>query len=214
MMRPIPVVFSALCLAIAAPSFAWIEYASQADHFSINFPDEPEIRDIEYVTEYSLRLPARTYSYEDGGNRYALTVVDFSGTEAKHAERLASCRDELGEGDSCNNPWDTELHGAIVHASWTLMQRADEVTHFSFHVSDLVAGRQLQLKHADGSRTFAAVYMHENRLYIMEGTVPAGMPEPGLFQQSLGFIDANGDRIRYRGIYSNAYPAPPSYTYR
>ena len=28
--------------------------------------------------------------------------------------------------------------------------------------------------------------MHENKLYIIEGTVPAGYPEPGLFQQSLG----------------------------
>lgn len=213
-MRSIRLVAALSTLTIAGPSYAWIEFASQADHFSVNFPGEPEVRDIEYVTEHSLRLPARVYSHEDGASRYAVTVVDFSSTEAKHAERLASCREELGDGDSCNNPWDTELHGAIVHASWNLMRNAAEVTHFSFHVSDLVAGHQLQLRNADDSRTFAAVFMHENRLYIMEGTVPAGMPEPGLFQQSLGFIDANGDRIRYRAIYSNGYPPPPSFTYR
>lgn len=213
-MRTIPLIAAASSLLVASPSFAWIEYASQADHFSINFPGEPQVLETTYRSEYLLDLPARVYSYEDGPTRYSMTVVDFSGTEAKHAERLAKCREELGDGDSCNNPWDTELHGAVVHAAWTLMQKAAEVTLFSFTTSDMVAGRQLQLTNADGSRTFAAIHMHENLLYIMEGTVPKGSPAPGLFQQSLGFIDSNGDRIRYRGIYTNGYPAPPSFTYR
>jgi len=213
-MHAIPFAVFALGLVIAGPAFGWIEYASQADHFSINFPAEPDIREIEYQSEHSLLLPGRVYSYEDGPSRYAITVVDFSNTEQKHAERLASCVEELGDGDSCNNPWNTERHGAIVHATWNLIQKAAEVTHFSYHFSDLVGGHQLQLTNADGSRTFAAIYMHEDRLYIMEGTVPAGYPEPGLFQQSLGFIDENGDRIRYRSIYGNGFPPPPSFTYR
>lgn len=213
-MRPTALIAATLSLAVAEPACAWIEYASQADHFSVNFPAEPEVRDIEYVTEYSLTLPGRVYSYEDGPSRYSMTVIDFSDTEAKHAEQLERCRAELGDGDSCLNPWETELHGAIVYASWNLMRRAENVTHFSYYVADFVEGRLLQLTNADRSRTFAAIHMHENRLYIMEGTVPAGAPEPGLFQQSLGFIDANGDRIRYRSIYSNGFPPPPSFTYR
>ena len=51
--------------------------------------------------------------------------------------------------------------------------------------------------------------MHENKLYIIEGTVPAGYPEPGLFQQSLGWLDENGVGLRYQFYYSNGYPAPP-----
>ena len=47
---------------------------------------------------------------------------------------------------------------------------------------DFVEGHQLQLTNADGSRTLAAIYMHENKLYILEGTVPEGYPEPGIFQ--------------------------------
>ena len=213
-MRPTPLIVATLSLILAEPTFAWIEYASQTDHFSVNFPAEPEVRDIEYVTEYSLTLPGRVYSYDDGPSRYSVTVIDFADTEAKHAERLERCRAELGDGDSCNNPWATELHGAIVHAAWNLMRKATKVTHFSFYVADLVEGRLLQLTNTDGSRTFVAINMHENRLYIMEGTVPGGTPEPGLFQQSLGFIDENGDRIRYRSIYSNGFPPPPSFTYR
>jgi len=75
---------------------------------------------------------------------------------------------------------------------------------------DLVEGNQLQLtNNADKSRTFAGIYMHENKLYIVEGTVPAGYPEPGLFQQSLGWLDENGLGVRYQSYYSNNYPAPP-----
>src|SRR5678815_503397 len=75
---------------------------------------------------------------------------------------------------------------------------------------DLVEGHQLQLtNNADKSRTFVAIYMHDNRLYISEGTVPDGDPEPGLFQQSLGFVDSDGNGIRYRDYYDNDYPPPP-----
>jgi hypothetical protein len=50
--------------------------------------------------------------------------------------------------------------------------------------------------------------MHEDKLYILEGTVPAGSPEPGLFQQSLGWIDENGLGIWYTSFYVNGLPAP------
>ena len=35
--------------------------------------------------------------------------------------------------------------------------------------------------------------------------MPKGYPEPGLFQQSLGWVDKDGNGIRYQIIYSNAY---------
>jgi len=50
--------------------------------------------------------------------------------------------------------------------------------------------------------------MHENRLYILEGTVPAGAPAPALFQTSLGFLDKDGKGIRYETPYSNGFPPP------
>ena len=51
--------------------------------------------------------------------------------------------------------------------------------------------------------------MHEDKLYVAEGTVPRGYPEPALFQQSLGWLDENGNGLRYESPYSNAFPAPP-----
>jgi hypothetical protein len=35
--------------------------------------------------------------------------------------------------------------------------------------------------------------------------VPKGLPESALFQGSVGFVDKDGNRIRYQTIYSNAY---------
>jgi hypothetical protein len=90
------------------------------------------------------------------------------------------------------------------------MQRDAKVTHYMWNFIDLVEGHQLQLTNtADKSRTFVAIYMHDNRLYISEGTVPDGDPEPGLFQQSLGFVDKDGNGVRYRDYYDNDYPPPP-----
>ena len=105
--------------------------------------------------------------------------------------------------------WKTDVRAALVWASWQFMQRDAKVTHYMWNFVDLVEGHQLQLtNNRDRSRTFVAIYMHANRLYIMEGTVPEGDPEPGLFQQSLGFVDADGNGIRYRDYYDNDYPPP------
>ena len=62
-----------------------------------------------------------------------------------------------------------------------------------------------QLLNPDGARTFAAIHRHGTRLYILEATVPKGAPPPGLFQQSLEFLDENGKPIRYRTYYTTGY---------
>ena len=47
-----------------------------------------------------------------------------------------------------------------------------------------------------------------NRLYIFEATVPPRAPEPGLFQQSPRFLDADGKPVRYPDNYMNMYGIP------
>jgi hypothetical protein len=41
------------------------------------------------------------------------------------------------------------------------------------------------------------------KLYVLEATVPKGYPPPALFQQSMGYVDKDGNGIRYQTIYSN-----------
>ena len=43
------------------------------------------------------------------------------------------------------------------------------------------------------------------KLYILEGTVPRGHPEPALFQASAGWVDKDGNGIRYQSIYANQF---------
>ena len=39
--------------------------------------------------------------------------------------------------------------------------------------------------------------------------MPPTAPPPALFQQSMGFLDKDGVRVRYETTYANGYPAPP-----
>ena len=210
-MRMIPLIAAGLSLFISGPSFAqeWIEYASQPDFFTVNFPSEPKVQDLTYTTEYGITLPGRVYSSADGPSRYSVTVVDYKDAEKIHAERNKKCQATEAYPDICGDRSRGDLRGAIVYATSKFLQRDAKVTFYAYYNSDLVEGHQLQLTNADGTRTFAAIHMHENRLYVLEGTVPKGAPQPALFQQSLGFIDKEGKRVRYTSTYSNAYPAPP-----
>ena len=209
-MRLIPLVAATLSLLPSGTCFAqdWIEYRNQADFFSVNFPGEPKVRDISYRTEYSITLPGRVYSVENGLTRYSVTVVDYATLESLEAERVKGCKAAGGDGDSCNDHSLADMRGAIVYATWNFLQRDAKVTHFSYSNVDRVEGHELQLTNADRSRTFVSIHMHENRLYILEGTVPAGSPAPALFQTSLGFLDKDGKGIRYDTPYSNGFPPP------
>ena len=94
MTRLIPIIAVAFSLFVPYSSFAqgWIGYVNQQDFFTVNFPGEPEVRDITFESEYSISLPGRVYSHENGSTRYSITVIDYTDIEAKHEERAEKCR--------------------------------------------------------------------------------------------------------------------------
>ena len=213
-MRPKVLAASLLAISVSGPLFAqeWIEFASREDRFTCNFPVQPKVTETTYKSEYAADLPARVYTAAQGQSRYSVTVVDYN-----QAERILTAKSKncpvgaetcIGGGVTGAGYWKNDLRGAIVYASFQLIQRNAKVTHYYWNFVDLVEGHQLHLTNADKSRTFAGIYMHENKLYITEATVPAGYPEPGLFQQSLGWLDDNGVGLRYQSVYSNGWPAP------
>lgn len=218
-MRLGPVVAAAFILSISGPAFTqgWVEFASREDRFTCNFPVQPKVTQITFKSQFGADLPARVYSAESGRSRYSLTVVDYSHIERILTEKAKSCpegaetcRGGAGAGSSTGaGYWKADVAGALIYATWQFMQRDAKVTHLLWNNINLVEGHQLHLTNADGSRTLAAIYMHENKLYIAEGTVPAGYPEPGLFQQSLGWLDESGNGIRYQSLYHHGFPAPP-----
>jgi hypothetical protein len=206
-MRLMRLVPAALIVFLAAPAFAqeWVEYYSRDDRFLVNFPKQPQVKTITYHTEYDLDLPAHQHFYDDGPNHYSVTVVDYSDVVKIHGDKVKGC---TLYPDQCTNQGANELRGALDYAVWNFLKRDAKVTYYGYANSDRIEGRRVQLTNADKSKTFAAIYMHENRVYITEATVPASAPPPALFYQSMGFLDKDGVRVRYDSIYSNAYPAP------
>jgi hypothetical protein len=198
---------AALVLVVTgtASAQAFIQYVSQKDGFGVSFPGEPTVQDTTWTSEHGVPLPARIYTVDNKRGKYSMTVVDYKDIEKLSADRAAQCQKGGSEGDTCMNSWRSDVAGAIVFATWQLMKRDGKVTFYGFMIQDLVSGHQLQLLNADQSRTFAAINMHGTKLYVLEATVPRGLPAPGLFQQSLMFIDEQGRSIRYRSYYSHTY---------
>lgn len=217
--KSLAVVF-ALILLSCPPAFAqeWVQYASKADLFAVNFPSEPKAQDISYTSEFGIALPGRVYRADQGQSRYSVTVVDYMDAEKIHTDRAAQCRANGGQGDACQNDWRSDVQGSMAFAASKFVKREGaKVNFFGWAMVDQVDGLRVQLTDADGSRTFAEIHRHGTRLYVLEGTVPPKAPVPGLFHQSLMFIDEEGKPIRYRSFYTTGYsegwkfpaPAPP-----
>ncbi len=215
-MRLIPVVATASILLISAPALAqdWIEFANREDRFTCNFPGQPNVTETTWLSEYEAELPARVYSAEVGPSRYSVTVVDYNHSQRILTEKAKDCPPGAercsGGGLTGEGYWKHDVRGALLFATWKYVQKDAKVTHLGYNFVDLVEGHQLHLtNNVDHSRTFVSIYMHENKLYVVEGTVPPGHPEPALFQQSLGWLDENGIGLRYQSTYSNGFPPPP-----
>jgi hypothetical protein len=211
-----------LLLSGIAAAQSWEEYVNTGDGFKINFPGRPRVTETKWTTQLDYVLPARVYSADRGGEHYSVTVVDYRGLEQQGIERSRDCppgnQQCRADGGEVIGPgyWKQDERGAIVYATFKLLQRDAKLTALAWEWQDRVEGHFVQLtNNRDESRTFAYVAMHENKLYIVEGTVPKGYPEPGLFQQSMGWVDKDGRGIRYEMIYSNSYhgmgvyPVPP-----
>ena len=171
----------------------WHQYTSTVDRFRIYTPGEFQLEDTSFASEYGATFPAHLYSYEDGGNRFTVTVVDYTDSLRIHTERARTEADYLLY-------WEVDVRASIAYAAANLRSRGGEVAYDAYHYIDRVEGHQLHIDNDDGTRTYAAIYLHDSHLFIVEATVTPAMPPPGQFQQTLEFLDANGDRIRYRNV--------------
>ncbi|PYS42026.1 MAG: hypothetical protein DMG14_05350 [Acidobacteria bacterium] len=196
----------------SAAAQEWIEYVNTQDGFKVNFPGQPKATETTWKSEMDYTLPARVYSADKSREHYSVTVVDYGGLEQQGIERSKSCPpgNQQCRGNNVGvvgaGYWKQDERGAIVYATFKLLQREAKLTSLNWEWQDMVEGHFIQLTNSgDQSRTFAYIGMHQHKLYIVEGTVPKGYPEPGLFQQSMGWVDKDGNGIRYQIIYSNSY---------
>lgn len=217
-MRVISMIAAAAVLSLAAPAFAqedWDNFKFPEDGFEVNFPGKPDVQNTTWVSQYRYNLPAKVFSKTHGREKYSVTVVDYRPVFKMGAERAKQCP---AGAETCIGTQDgrrggiiglgyskMDIRGAMTFAALKMVQRPGaKTTDMNLQFEQVVEGLFMQLTNPDESRTFGYITMHENRLYIFEGTVPKGMPEPGLFQGSVGFVDAKGGSIRYTDYYSNA----------
>jgi hypothetical protein len=228
-MRLMSLVPAVLVLCTSVPALAQdpIDYTSKLDYFSINMPVQPKIEETTYPDEYRLTLPARAYTADGGRNHYKVTVVDYRGVPKLHADRNAKCVEDAGAnkpgltaqqrrdliGDTCQDETVKDVRGAMMWATWNIVQKAAKVTHLAHYNIDVIEGHEVHTVNPDESRTYAVIHMYENRLYIAEATVPKNAPAANWFQVSLRFLDEQYNPVRYQysGLmtYSNGYPKPP-----
>jgi hypothetical protein len=204
-MRSIRLVAGACVLFLAQPLGAqdWAEYRNLEDRFAVSAPGLPKAEKIRWKSEYESMFPATVYRWQVGPNRYSVTVVDYSDSEAIYTANRHSADFQQAAY------WQIDILGSIAYAATQYRQKPGvKVTFDAFHYVNLVTGHQLQITNPDQSRTFAAIYLHENRLYIFDATVAKGMPPPLVFNQSMEFLDAEGKSIRYRTYYFNKLPEP------
>jgi hypothetical protein len=185
-------------------SAQWAEFVDRDEYFSINFPGTPEVNSIDYPGEYGATLPAKTYTMENKGVRYQVTVVDYN-QAARMYEELPDRTDE--GNNKALSLYDTRA--SVSYAAHNIRKRGGEVTFDAWHHIDMVEGHQLQITNDDGSRVYAGMYLHDGRLYVVEAVVPKGGLPQGLFQQSLTFLDGDGIRIRYQLHADGTYERVP-----
>jgi hypothetical protein len=213
-MRVTVLVAAACVLALAGSAWAqdeWTEFVSQDDGFRITFPGAPNIQAITWTSQMGYPLPARVYTVDRAWAHYSVTVADYRGIEKLGIAKSQSCTPGaetcIGGQTRIVGPgyWKSDVHGAITYAAFKLLQRDAKLTGMTWNWAEQVEGTLLQFtNNADQSRTSASIYMHDNRLYVIEGTVPKGSPDPELFKMSIGFIRADGTESNiYSSVYNN-----------
>ena len=167
---------AALLSTPATAQSTWQEYTYPEQQFAVSFPDQPTIETRPFRAADGTTVTETVYSVRQQTAKFELIVVDFSGVAI--------------DGTS-----------AIDQAVTSLRDRGDVKLDIAARVQRNF-GRYLNVAARDGSHTIAAVFFGGNRLYEIEGTVPASNPD-GLsgemirFQQSLRFTgDAAGARGR------------------
>jgi hypothetical protein len=191
----------------------WEEVVSRDERFTAVFPGRPQIQESTWVSQYGAVVPARVYGMSKGQSRYSITVVNYNPIERLLVERSRSCPPGAntcqGIADWGVGYWKTDVRGAIFYAISKYLERDARVTTLIWNGIALVQGVEMRLtNNKDPSRTFASIYMHENRLLIIEATMAPGEPPPVAFNESVNWLDEQGRPVRYQATYVNIPDVP------
>ena len=208
--------------SMSGTSFAqeWREFVSKEDLFGVNFPGEPVVTNIVWETEYGAMLPARVYTVKQGPSTYSVTVINYNLVKDILTAKAEKCPPGL---ERCNGLtsfsgagyWKNDVRGAMIYAAFKFMQRDIKLTHYMWNYlgGQALEANELQfINNRDQSRSFVTMYMHHNRLYILEGNVPGNYPPPGLFVQSVSIREEDGKPAMHNRVYFNGPEVDPTET--
>jgi hypothetical protein len=189
-MKYVAIMIAIAGVTTASPAFAqeWFLYESERDSFTVNYPEEPVMEETTYYLPSGKATSARIYTAQDDNGTYKVTVVDYGG---------------LNERDKAH---------AIEEAADAIRNRPGETTLDDFEGAD---SQYMQTTNPDGTRSLIVVsYLPElsniPKLFIAEGISKPGSVIAGVFQNSLGWVDSYGTRIRYqRDVEGNRYRVIP-----
>ena len=172
-------------------------------------------------------LPARVYTAEQGRNHYTVTVVDYREAPKIHAARNVQCIHEAGAdkpgltqqqrrdliGDSCQDETVKDIRGAMMWATWNIVEKAAKVTHLAHYNIDVIEGHEVHTINPDESRTYAAIHIREPPAH-RRGDRAEGRARVQLVPDFVALprrATTRPVRYQYSGLmtYSNGYPKPP-----
>ena len=92
------------------------------DRFATMFPGEPTVREIQWNSEYGAEFPGRIHSIETEDRYFAVTVVDYSDSEAIHW-----ARSNTTEADSPvnYNYWRIDVVASVAYYGTLFAVRTD-----------------------------------------------------------------------------------------
>ena len=138
--------------------------------FAIIWPGKPEAKAIRYTTSAGTNVPAEQFSFEQGPNRYSVTVADFS-----------------------NGP---KADDGIVNQALADLSKRGEVRFRGYGDYDPgMPGGQLDIFEPNGHQLRTSVYMAYHHLVITEADAMPGDTNALLFEQSISLVDHTGTDI-------------------
>jgi hypothetical protein len=164
-MRLITLIVAVLAASAPAGAQTWREYEYPDEGFTADFPAEPKVETTSYKAPGGRLVEARVHSVVQEGGEFKVTVADMSHTETSE--------------------------GNVMAYAVFMLSRKGELRFNIPHSTRRIIGRQASIDGPDGSQTYASIFVHNGRLYQIEGTVPAGgsTADAFRFQQSFDFTD-------------------------
>lgn len=167
----VAMVMTGLLLPAAAGAQDWKAYSYPDPGFTVQFPADPTVERGTVKTPTGIALPVTRYTVHQDHVVYAVSVVDYSTTNADSLSTIAQTERRLGTTGKV-----TAATGARVNRSF---------------------GRNLSIEGPDGSRSAAAIFFVDRHLYTVIGTaLPplAGERSDAAirFRRSLQFVGVDG----------------------